>query len=180
MERAGDRLYRLRFDGVDFGILGVTDVRAAGGRPVAVGGPRVRALLALLLLDAGHVVTTDRLIDGLYGADPPRGVANALQSQVSRLRRCLGDDASLVEFHPAGYRLTIDPGDVDAHRFGRLADEGRRTLAASDPAQAAGLLRAALDLWRGPALADLMDAPFAAAQATRLDERRLDVVEDHA
>jgi predicted ATPase/DNA-binding SARP family transcriptional activator len=171
---------RLRFDVVDFGILGATEVRAADGRPVTVGGPRVRALLALLLLDAGHVVTTDRLIDALYGADPPRGAANALQSQVSRLRRGLGDDGSLVEFHPAGYRLVVDPDDVDVHRFGRLAAEGRRALAGGDHAAAAASLRAALDLWRGPALADVRTAPFAAPQATRLDERRLAAVEDHA
>ncbi|HEX6470027.1 MAG TPA: BTAD domain-containing putative transcriptional regulator [Streptosporangiaceae bacterium] len=170
---------------MDFGILGATEVRGPGGRPVAVGGPRVRALLALLLLDAGRVVPAERLVAGLYGADPPAGgAANALQSQVSRLRaglaRGVDGGAALVEFHPAGYRLAVDPDAVDVHRFGRLADAGRRALAAGDPARAAESLRAALDLWRGPALADVAGAPFAAGQAARLEERRLTAVEDHA
>ncbi|NUR85397.1 MAG: hypothetical protein HOY71_15045, partial [Nonomuraea sp.] len=86
-----------------FEILGPTRVLDEDGVPVALGGPRVRALLTLLALHAGHVVAADRLADGLYGPRPPEGTANALQSQVSRLRRVLGRD--LVEFHPAGYRL---------------------------------------------------------------------------
>jgi hypothetical protein len=77
---------------MEFGVLGSLEVRLSGadGEQVAVGGPRVRALLTLLLLEPGRVVRTDRLIDGLYGAEPPDGAANALQSQVSRLRRALG------------------------------------------------------------------------------------------
>ncbi|MCO6011338.1 tetratricopeptide repeat protein [Actinoallomurus purpureus] len=166
-----------------FGILGPLEVRASDGTPVSVGGPRVRSLLALLLLDAGRVVTAERLIDGLYGEEPPAGAANALQSQVSRLRRGLGtadDLRDLVEFHPAGYRLAADPDDVDALRFERLTRDGRRALTAGDPANAADLLREGLDLWRGPALADVAAAPFADAQATRLEELRLGAFEDHA
>jgi predicted ATPase/DNA-binding SARP family transcriptional activator len=160
-----------------FGILGATEVRSADGSVIPVGGPRVRSLLALLLLNAGQLVTAERLIDGLYGDDPPAGVANALQSQVSRLRRGLGDAGNLVEFHAAGYRLAVDPEDVDVHRFERLVREGRRAPAPDEVAQA---LRAALDLWRGPALADVTDAPFAAAQAARLEELRVSAVEDRA
>ncbi|WP_433182572.1 BTAD domain-containing putative transcriptional regulator [Actinoallomurus sp. CA-150999] len=162
-----------------FGILGPLEVRASDGVPVAVGGPRVRALLALLLLDAGRVVTAERLIDALYGEDPPAGVANALQSQVSRLRRGLRA-ADLVELHPAGYRLAVEPDDVDALRFERLARDGRRALAAGDHARAAALLREGLDLWRGPALADVTAASYAEAQAVRLEELRLGAFEDHA
>jgi predicted ATPase/DNA-binding SARP family transcriptional activator len=162
-----------------FGILGATEVRVADGSAVSVGGPRVRALLALLLLNAGRLVTTERLIDGLYGDAPPAGAANALQSQVSRLRRGLAG-SGLVEFHPAGYRLAVDPEDVDAHRFQRLAADGRNALAAGDAPHAASLLREALGLWRGPALADVPEAPFAAAQAARLEELRLSAVEDRA
>ncbi|MBO2451256.1 winged helix-turn-helix domain-containing protein [Actinomadura barringtoniae] len=162
---------------MQFGILGPVEA-LVDGRPVAVGGPRVRALLALLLLDAGRLVSTERLIDGLYGEDPPSGAANALQSQVSRLRRGLGD-AELVEGQPAGYRLAVDPADVDVHRFDRLVREGRQALPA-DPAKAAALLREALGLWRGPALADLTDAPFAKAQAARLEEQRVAAAEDRA
>ncbi|MEU6430076.1 BTAD domain-containing putative transcriptional regulator [Microbispora sp. NPDC046973] len=160
-----------------FGILGPTEARPDGGRPVPVGGPGLRALLGLLLLNAGRVVTTDRLIDGLYGAQPPSGATNALQAQVSRLRQHLGD---LVVREPAGYRLAVDPDDVDAPRFERLAAEGRRALDAGDPARAARLLDQALALWRGPALADVPDAPFAPAQAARLEELRLSAAEDLA
>ncbi|MFG1822314.1 BTAD domain-containing putative transcriptional regulator [Microbispora bryophytorum] len=164
-----------------FGILGPTEARPDGDRPVPVGGPGLRALLGLLLLNAGRVVTTDRLIDGLYGAEPPSGADNALQAQVSRLRRHLaglGDLGDLVVREPAGYRLAVDPDDVDASRFERLAAEGRRALDAGDPGRAAGLLDQALGLWRGPALADVRDAPFAPAQAVRLEELRLSAAED--
>ncbi|WFE51485.1 BTAD domain-containing putative transcriptional regulator [Micromonospora sp. WMMD1155] len=158
-----------------FRILGPTQVLLADGREILVGGPRLRALLALLLLDAGRVVPADRLIDGLYGEHPPRGAANALQSQVSRLRQALPAEQNPVEFHPAGYRLAVDPEDVDAYRFERCAEAGRRALAAGEWSRAAAVLREALELWRGPALADVPGAP---AQAARLDELRLAAIED--
>ncbi|MEU8160538.1 BTAD domain-containing putative transcriptional regulator [Micromonospora parva] len=158
-----------------FRILGSTQVVLADGREVPVGGPRLRTLLALLLLDAGRVVSAERLIDGLYGEHPPRGAANALQSQVSRLRQALPVGHDPVEFHPAGYRLAVDPDDVDAYRFEGLAEAGRRALVDGDWSRAAALLREALELWRGPALADAIGA---SAQAARLDELRLAAVED--
>jgi DNA-binding SARP family transcriptional activator len=164
-----------------FGILGPTQVWHGDGREVPVGGRRLRALLVLLLVDAGKVVTAERLIDGLHGGNPPGGAANALQSQVSRLRSLLREEdrpGSPVESHPAGYRLAVQAGEVDAGRFERLAAEGRRALAAGEAPRAAGLLRQALDLWRGPALADLEDLPFARAQAVRLEELRVGAVED--
>ncbi|EME60029.1 BTAD domain-containing putative transcriptional regulator [Amycolatopsis decaplanina] len=160
-----------------FGVLGATEVRREDGIAVPIGGPRVRTLFALLVLEAGRVVPAERLIGGLYGDQPPDGVANALQSQVSRLRGALKDLAP-VEFSPAGYRLAADPGDVDVHRFELLADEGRRTLAAGDAAKAAELLRDALGLWRGPAFADITDAPFRAPQVTRLNELKTSAIED--
>ncbi|WP_046562550.1 BTAD domain-containing putative transcriptional regulator [Micromonospora sp. HK10] len=160
-----------------FRILGPTQVLLADGRELPVGGPRLRALLALLLLDAGRVVSTDRLIDGLYGEHPPRGAANALQSQVSRLRQAL-PAAYPVEFHPAGYRLAVDPADVDAYRFERLAEAGHRALAGRDWARAAAALHEALDLWRGPALADVSHVAGAPVQAARLDELRLAALDD--
>ncbi|MEV6932526.1 BTAD domain-containing putative transcriptional regulator, partial [Dactylosporangium sp. NPDC051485] len=147
-----------------FGILGPLEVRGDGGEPVAVGGPKPRALLTRLLLEAGQVVPLERL-----GGDS----ANALQAQVSRLRRAL--PGAPVEFAGGGYRIAADPRDVDAHRFERLARDGRQLLAAGDFTTAAGVLREALDLWRGPALADLPDA---AAQVVRLEEARLAAVED--
>ncbi|QDQ13918.1 BTAD domain-containing putative transcriptional regulator [Streptomyces spectabilis] len=155
-----------------FGILGPLDVRTPEGDPADPGGPRPRALLTLLLLEAGNAVSVERLTDGLYGERPPAGAANALQSQVSRLRKRLG---VAIETGTAGYRLVVDPADVDAHRFERLARGGREALAAGEPARAAALLREALGLWRGPALADL---PGARAPRTRLEELRLAAVQD--
>ncbi|MFG2039489.1 BTAD domain-containing putative transcriptional regulator [Dactylosporangium sp. NPDC048998] len=147
-----------------FGILGPLEVRDDAGAPVAVGGPKPRALLTRLLLEAGRVVAPERL-----GGES----ANALQAQVSRLRRAL--PGGPVEFTGGGYRIAVDPQDVDAHRFERLARDGRQLLAGGDFGTAAGVLREALDLWRGPALADLPDA---ATQAVRLEEARLAAAED--
>ncbi|MDQ0376670.1 BTAD domain-containing putative transcriptional regulator [Amycolatopsis thermophila] len=162
-----------------FAILGPVEARSAAGNPVPLGGPRPRSLLALLLLDAGRVVGTERLIDGLYGDQPPGDAANALQAQVSRLRRKLGDEAR-IESNPAGYRLAIEPDHVDVHRFTRLARDGRDALDRNEHARAAKLLRDALALWRGPALADVREAPFAEAHAVRLDELRTTAIEDRA
>ncbi|WP_165975084.1 AfsR/SARP family transcriptional regulator [Nonomuraea deserti] len=156
-----------------FQILGPTTVLGEDGEQVALGGPRVRALLTLLALHAGRIVGAERLVAGMYGPRPPEGEANALQSQVSRLRRVLG--RHLVEFHPAGYRLVADPQDVDACRFEQLAQAGTQALAGGDPERAAALLREALDLWRGTPLAD---APHAVAAATALEELRLSATED--
>ncbi|HEY3686891.1 MAG TPA: BTAD domain-containing putative transcriptional regulator [Streptosporangiaceae bacterium] len=164
---------------MSYGILGPLEVWSGSGQVVGVGGRGVRALLALLLTEPGRVMPVARLIDGLYGDDPPPTAANALQSQVSRLRRALGDPA-LVAHTPAGYRLVIDPGDVDAHRFAALAADGHRALTSGDHARAAAALAEALGLWRGPALADVADAPFADAAAARLEDLRLTAVEDHA
>ncbi|WP_248961973.1 BTAD domain-containing putative transcriptional regulator [Sphaerisporangium perillae] len=159
-----------------FGILGLLEVRTEEGELVPVGGPRPRALLALLLLDTGRLVSVDRLIDGQYGERPPAGAANAIQAHVSRLRRNLPPD--LIEFHGAGYRLAADPEDVDASRFERLARDGRALLAVGRYERAAGVLKDALALWRGPVLADLADVPFVPAQAARLEEIRLAARED--
>ncbi|MEV0902322.1 BTAD domain-containing putative transcriptional regulator [Actinoplanes sp. NPDC049802] len=156
-----------------FGILGPLWAEHADGTPVPLGGPRLRALLAMLLLDAGRPVGIDRLIDGLYGDRPPAGAGNALQSQVSRLRQVLP-----VEHGPAGYRLAVPPSEVDAHRFTALAADGHRALRAGDPARAVSVLREAVGLWRGDALADVRAAPFAAAHVTRLTELHLTAVED--
>jgi len=155
-----------------FGILGAVQVWDDQGTPVSVGGPRVRALLALLALHAGGVVSSESLIDGLYGDEPPVGAGNALQSQVSRLRRALQGIAE-VESSAAGYRLAVDPQDVDAHRFQRLADEA----SGREAAEKAALLDEALGLWRGPALADV---PEARGRAVRFEEARITALEDRA
>ncbi|GAB7045695.1 AfsR/SARP family transcriptional regulator [Catenuloplanes indicus] len=158
-----------------FGILGPVRADGAAGRAVPLGGARLRALLAMLLLDAGRPVPAARLIDGVYGDRPPAGAGNALQSQISRLRAVLP-----VEHDGGGYRLAIDPDEVDAHRFARLAAAGRDALAAGEPARAVPPLREALALWRGEPLADVRAAPFADAQVTRLTEARRFAAEDLA
>jgi len=155
------------------GILGSLEVFAADGTPVVVGGPRPRALLVLLALNANRVVGVDALISGQYGDDPPAGAAGAVQAHVSRLRRGLAAD--VVAHVGAGYRLDVDSDDVDALRFERLAREGRRLLTAGDHVRAAQVLREATALWRGPALVDL---PHGGAQAARLEELRLAALED--
>ncbi|SDF95869.1 Predicted ATPase [Lentzea fradiae] len=148
------------------GILGPVEARSPEGE-IAIGGPRPRTLLALLAVRVGEIVPLDRLVDELYGSAPPADAANALQAQVSRLRRALGD-AGLVEFHPAGYRLALAPDQVDAHRFAALAADGEKALEQGDARAAESLLTQALQLWRGPALADV-PAP---GHATRLEQQR--------
>ncbi|SFH53255.1 Predicted ATPase [Actinopolymorpha cephalotaxi] len=162
-------------------MLGPLELRDDDGRPVEIGGSRLRALLIRLALHPGAIVTVEALIDGLWGEEPPSGALNALQSLVSRLRRALpsgGPGAALIQSHPAGYRLAVAPDHVDAHRFERLAARGRAALAAGEYAEAAAVLRTAEDLWRGPALADAVDAPFAEAAAARLAALRLSATED--
>lgn len=156
-----------------FGVLGPLEVWSDEGELVPVSGPRPRALLAILLLDAGRLVPVERLIDGQYGDEPPAGAANAIQAHVSRLRR--GLPQGLIEFHGTGYLLAVDPADVDVHVFERLAREGRKALASGEAGRAARVLKDALELWRGPALADV---PFWRAQVARLDEVRLAARED--
>ena len=166
------------------GLLGTLVVHDEAGRPVRVGGQRVRMLLILLALDAGQVVPTYALIEQLWEDEPPANSGNALQSLVSRLRAALrqaglGDQA--IESHPAGYRLAIAPGEVDAVAFEALARRGSGALASGDPVTARRVLREALDTWRGPALADASAARFASGPAARLEELRagatLDLVE---
>ncbi|CNG72424.1 putative ATPase [Mycobacterium tuberculosis] len=153
------------------GILGPLDVRDEAARPVEVGGRRLRALLVRLAAEAGRPVSAERLLDDLWDGAAPGG--NALQALVSRLRGVAGRD--VVEHGPGGYRLGIDPSEVDAVAFERAVAAAR---AHDDPARRADGLRAALALWRGPALADAADADFAYGIVTRLEELRLAAVED--
>ncbi|MBO2445469.1 AAA family ATPase [Actinomadura barringtoniae] len=155
------------------GILGPLDVRDTAAAPVEVSGRRLRALLIRLALEAGRSVSADRLLDDLWDGAPPTGGAGALQALVSRLRGVAGKD--LVEYGPAGYRLALDPGEIDAVAFERRVTAAR---AESTPERRAAGLCAALDLWRGPALADVADAEFAAATIARLQELRLAAFED--
>jgi DNA-binding SARP family transcriptional activator len=132
---------------------------------------------------ANHVVSVDRLIDELWGEHPPESAANMLQGYVSRLRKVLephrrrGEHELLVS-RPPGYMLQISAEQLDAERFARLVDDGRRLLADGEVAAAAERLRTALELWRGPALGDLAYESFARPEAERLEELRLIALED--
>ncbi len=146
---------------MEFRLLGPLEVIGDDGEPVALGGPRPRALLTLLLLHPNEVVAVDRLVDGVWGEAPPASAQNALQVHVHALRGALGADRILTR--PPGYLVSVEDGELDVERFERLVGDGRA--------------REALALWRGPALADVAYEPFAQAEAARLEERRLGALE---
>ena len=146
-----------------------------GTVPVPLGTPGQRALLARLLLDAGRTVAVDRLIDDVWGEDAPPTAAKMIQIHVSKLRKLL-PAGTLVTRRP-GYALELPAESVDIVRFDRLRRQGGAALARGAAAEAAQLLRQALELWRAPAL-DEFDEPFAALEARRLEELRLACLED--
>jgi DNA-binding SARP family transcriptional activator/flavin reductase (DIM6/NTAB) family NADH-FMN oxidoreductase RutF len=159
---------------IDFRLLGPVEARDENG-PLALGGAKPRALLALLLLHAGRTVSTARLVDTLWGDNAPATARKMVQINVSQLRKVLPE--GVLRTHAGGYSLEIDPEALDLARFERLAAEGRAALAAGDPARAAERLAAALALWRGPALAEF-DEAFAEREGARLEALRLSAVED--
>ena len=168
---------------VEFAVLGPLEA-TRGGTPIALGAGRQRALLALLLIHANEVVPSERLIDELWGADPPAGAAHSLQVYVSGLRKALEPErapktpASVVVTRAPGYVVRVGDRALDRLRFERLLGEGRQALREGDPRGAATRLGEALGLWRGPALVDFAYEGFAQAEATRLDELRIGALED--
>jgi DNA-binding SARP family transcriptional activator len=165
---------------IEFSVLGPLEARA-GGKLLSLGGPKQRALLAILLLNANRVVSRERLIDELFGDEAPSSAQHALRVQVSRLRKTLavaGDDEPRLETRPPGYLLRVEDGGLDLHRFERLLAEGQRALERAQPEQAAPTLRAAEALWRGRALADLELEPFVRVDVERLDELRILATEE--
>ena len=151
------------------------------GQSLHVAGSHRRRLLALLASRPGRPVPVDAIVDALWGDDPPPTAAKTIQSHVMRLRRSLAEMGSdVVETVSAGYRLNVDPAAVDAVRFEQWAAEGRRQLTHGHGASAATVLAEALELWRGPAYVEFLDAAFAATEAVRLTELRLSAVEDLA
>ena len=164
---------------MDFRLLGSLEV-FEGARSVVIGSGKRRSLLALLLLHGNEVLSADRLIDELWGEDPPATAAKGLQVYVSQLRKELqnGPDRDGVLVTRAnGYVLVLGPDDVDVQRFERSVDAGERALAAGELDHAAQRLRQGLALWRGPALADFTYEPFAQPEIARLHELRLVAVE---
>ncbi|MFE3448503.1 BTAD domain-containing putative transcriptional regulator [Nonomuraea sp. NPDC059194] len=158
-------------------LLGPVQAFADDAAPIEIGGVRLRMLLARLSAEAGRPVSAESLIDDLWGEEAPAGASSALQGLVSRLRKALGA-AGGVELVAGGYRLPVRAEDVDVNRFEELVTQGRRELAGGRAKEAATLLGAALGLWQGAALADVLDAPFARNLATRLDGIRAAAVED--
>jgi predicted ATPase/DNA-binding SARP family transcriptional activator len=148
----------------------------AGGRAVPLGGRRQRALLALLALDPGRRVPAATVAEELWDGAPPTGAENTLRTYVSRLRQALGRDAVVAQ--AGGYALAVDADGLDVWRFERLVREGRDALSRGASGLAADRLSAALDLWRGRALADVSDGGTLASEALRLDELRIAALED--
>jgi DNA-binding SARP family transcriptional activator len=156
---------------LDFRLLGPLEVMIDGD-VLALQGQRQRALLALLLLRAGELVPSERLIDELWGENPPKTATTSLHNSISQLRRLLGPEA--LETRPPGYVLRVDRTAIDVHRFERLLQRAR-----GEPAmERAATLREALDLWRGAPLAEFELEPFAQSEIRRLSELRLAALED--
>ena len=155
---------------VEYRVLGPLEV-SVDGRPARLGAPKQRATLVLLLCRPNIVVPASRLIDGLWGDDPPGSAANLVQGYVSGLRKALGKEA--IETRGAGYVVRVEPGALDLQRFEELAHHGSRALEEGDAARASSSLGEALALWRGPALADLADDPLLDPVSGRLEELRV-------
>ena len=157
--------------GLSFGLLGTLEVER-DSRTVEISGQKLRAVLAILALNAGRVVSTDRLVDLLWGEEPPRTAVTSLQNFISQLRKALG--AEVVVTKAPGYLLDVTPEQVDLTRFERLVAEARPL----EPEARSAKLRQALELWRGPPLAEFTFEPFAETESARLEELRSAAVED--
>ncbi len=162
-----------------FRLLGPVAVLDPAGTPLPVGGPRRRALLAALLLHPSMSLPVERLVGMLWPDPPPPTASTMVHGAVAAIRRALEPGAPhVLVTREGGYLLEVPPECVDAARFERALDAGRRLLATS-PQRASSLLAEALAEWRGPALAGV-EEPFARAAAARLDELRLQCFELHA
>jgi DNA-binding SARP family transcriptional activator len=167
-----------------FHILGPIEVLDGDARPLRLPGSKTKALLAELVINANRVVSTDRLIEVLWGDSPPETAAKTLQTYVVQLRKAVephrtpGTSGELVLTRESGYLLAVHPEQIDAVRFQQLLHEGRDALRASEPQRAAEVISEALALWRGPALADVASALLVQPEAVRLEELRRAALED--
>lgn len=157
---------------VRFEILGPLSA-LRDGEPLRLGGSRQRALLALLLVHANELVSTERIVEQLFGPEHSDGAPNAVYVAISRLRRALGDDGELIRTCRGGYKLDLEPERLDAARFERLLGEGRALLSRGQSGAALVRLREGLDLWQGPPLADVMPVDAVRLEESRLEELRL-------
>ncbi|MGH8983169.1 MAG: BTAD domain-containing putative transcriptional regulator [Acidimicrobiia bacterium] len=170
-------------DDLRFALLGPLEVDRSG-TALDLGGPKQRAVLALLLIEHNRVVSLDRLVDQLWGGQPPARAAASLQAYVSNLRRTLEPErpararARLLVSQAPGYALRVPPEAIDAVEFEAAVREGHELLVSAQPAAARETLAAALRRWRGPALADFLFEPFAQAEVARLEELRFAATED--
>ncbi len=164
---------------MQFQILGPLEA-SQDGSPVPLGGIKQRVLLAALLLDAGRVVSADRLIDDLWGEEAPSRARHNLQELISQLRRTLrtAGTGDRIVTHQTGYAIELVSGELDLHRFERLLSEGREALSSGDERDAATKIGEALALWRGPPFADLAFEEFAQQEIARLEELRKSVLEE--
>ena len=163
-------------DPIEFRVLGPVEAIRDGGS-VELGGPRQRALLALLLLEPGRPVSADRLVDELWQGEPPGSALVTLRSYVSRLRRALGD-AGPISGGATGYALDVPPEQIDASRFERLTREGQAAMDRGAVGRAVEQLRAALELWRGKPFAGLADDGALKLETKRLEDLRLVALEE--
>jgi YVTN family beta-propeller protein len=161
---------------MEFRILGELDVRDESDRRIRLGAGKERAVLAILLLHANEVVATERLIDELWGESPPDTARKAIQVYVARLRKALG--AERIRTHEAGYVLELDADELDLKRFERRVQDARHLREKGEVGNAAGVLRDALALWNGPPLADFDYEPFAQTEIPRLEDLRLQALEE--
>jgi DNA-binding SARP family transcriptional activator len=159
---------------VKFGILGRLEVVGDVGR-LEVGGSRRRLVLSRLLVDANRVVPTGRLVEDVWSGSPPPGAAQTLRSHLASLRRALG--AGRVAFRGSGYCVVVEPGELDAAVFEAAVVDSLAALARAETARGLAGLDQALGLWRGPALVEVADEPWAMGVAARLDELRQSAVE---
>jgi predicted ATPase/DNA-binding SARP family transcriptional activator len=162
---------------LDFRILGPFEVCGDDRRPLLLGGRKRRALLALLLLNRNTLVSSDRLLEQIWGSSSPDRALASLQVYVSHLRKLLGDGSESLQTREGGYSLVVSDDQVDASRFERLLRQGRQALVAGEPEQADRELDQALATWRGSPLADLAYESFAQAEIARLEELRLVAIE---
>ena len=161
-----------------FQMLGPLEVQVDGSWS-GINAPKWRTVLAVLLLQAGQIVSTDQLIGEVWPEDTPARATNLISVYVLRLRRLIGDaESQLLVTRAPGYQLLVPADDIDAHRFSRLVAAGRKELAVGAAQPAAGLLTEALGLWRGSrALADVPPSPLVSAEASRLEESRTEALE---